>query len=124
AGEPDTPHGYPGMSVRNVVHSTVGGTAARVELSNLFGTEPLTLTHATLGVANAPSSPAAVPDSLATLAFSGRTAVTIPAGESLLSDPVRLPVPAAADLLVTTFTPLAAGPVTYHPHARQTSYLA
>ncbi|AEW94286.1 MULTISPECIES: SGNH/GDSL hydrolase family protein [Streptomycetaceae] len=124
ATEPDTPHGYPDTSIRNVVHTSVGGTAARVQLSNVFGTVPVTFTHVTLGVADAPSSPRAVPDTLTTLAFGGRPAVTIPAGQSVVSDAVRLRVPTAADLLITTYSPTPAGPVTYHPHARQTSYLA
>ncbi|MEU1627305.1 SGNH/GDSL hydrolase family protein [Streptomyces sp. NPDC020096] len=124
AAEPDTPHGYPGMSIRNVVHISVGGTAARVQFSNLFGTAPLALTHTTLAVADGTGGADALPSTLAALSFGGRAAVTIPAGESVLSDPVRLPVPSAADLLITTFTPYASGSVTYHPHARQTSYLA
>ena len=33
-------------------------------------------------------------------------------------------VPHAADLLVTTYSPTRPGPVTYHPHARQTCYVA
>ncbi|MDF3292902.1 SGNH/GDSL hydrolase family protein [Streptomyces silvisoli] len=124
AAEPNTPHGYPDMSIRNVLHTSVGGTAARVQLSNLFGSAPLVLTHTTLAVADGTGGPDALPGTLAALSFGGRAAVTVPVGESVLSDPVRLRVPAAADLLVTTFSPYASGAVTYHPHARQTSYLA
>ncbi len=124
AAEPHTPHGYPGMSIRNVVHTTVSGTAARVQLSNLFGTVPLVLTHVSLGIAADPSSPGAEPQTITALDFSGRPAVTIPAGRSVLSDPVRFEVPAAGDLLVTTYTPYASGPVTYHPNARQVSFAA
>lgn len=124
AAEPGTPHGLPGLSVRNVLHASVGGTAARVALSNLFGTVPLTLTHVTLGVAAGPGDPDAMPGALATLTFGGRDAVTIPIGRSVTSDPVRLRVPAESDLLVSTYTPYASGPVTFHPHARQTSYVA
>ncbi len=124
AAEPDSSRGFPGMSIRNVVHTSVGGTAARVTLSNLFGAVPLTLTHVTLGVAAGPGEADAVPGELAALAFSGRASVTIAAGASVVSDPVRLRVPAAADLLITTYTPYASGPVTYHPHARQISYVA
>ncbi|PWI45312.1 SGNH/GDSL hydrolase family protein [Streptomyces sp. ICBB 8177] len=124
AGEPNTRNGYPGMSIRNVVHADIGGTAARVQVSNLFGAAPLTLTDVTLAVAAGPGGADAVPGALVRLAFDGRPTVTIPAGASVLSDPVRLRVPAAADLLVTTYTPDPSGPVTYHPMARETSYLA
>ncbi|MCQ4083810.1 GDSL-type esterase/lipase family protein [Streptomyces sp. RB6PN25] len=122
--EPGTPQGRPGMSIRDVVHTSIGGNAARIELSNLFGTAPLILTHVTLARAAAPGSPSASPGSLTALGFAGLPVVTIPAGGSVLSDPVRLAVPAATDLLITLYTPYTSGPVTYHPTARQTSYLA
>ncbi len=50
--------------------------------------------------------------------------MTIPVGGHVTSDPVRLNVPAAADLLVTTYSPEPSGPVTYHPWARQTNFVA
>ncbi len=124
AAEPDTARGYPGLSIRNVVHTSVGGTAARVRLSNLFGRRPLVLTHVTLGVAAGPGEADAVPGELTTLTFAGHDTVRVPAGAESTSDPVRLRVPALSDLLITTYTPYASGPVTYHPHARQISYVA
>lgn len=124
AAEPATLDGYAGMSIRNVVHTSVGGTGARVQLSNLYGTRPLAVTHASLAVAVAPSDPTAAAGTMRRLTFAERGTVTIPAGGSVTSDPVRLRVPADADLLVTTYSPAPSGPVTYHPYARQISYLA
>ncbi|GAA2396728.1 SGNH/GDSL hydrolase family protein [Streptomyces glaucosporus] len=125
SAEPNAPaDGYPDASLRNVVHTSVGGTAARVQFSNLFGTRPLTITHATLALAAEPSSPAAAAGSMRRLTFDARNEVTVPAGSTVTSDAVRLNVPAAADLLVTLYTPTGSGAVTHHPHARQTSYLA
>ncbi|MEU7592432.1 SGNH/GDSL hydrolase family protein [Streptomyces sp. NPDC039022] len=123
AAEPGTSDGYANTSLRNVVHTSIGGTSARIQLSNLYGTRPLSVGHATLARALAPGGPAATPGTMRRLTFSGRPAVTVPAGGSVTSDPVRLTVPPAADLLVTTYSPAPSGPVTYHPHARQTSYL-
>ncbi|GAA0468769.1 GDSL-type esterase/lipase family protein [Streptomyces sp. NPDC046215] len=124
SAEPNTLRGFPGQSIRNVVHTSIGGTGARIQLSNLYGTQPLAVTHASLALAARPGSPAAAPDSMRRLTFAGQPTTTIPAGQSQLSDPVQLVVPAARDLLVTTFSPTPSGPVTHHPHARQTSYLA
>ncbi|HEX5566546.1 MAG TPA: SGNH/GDSL hydrolase family protein, partial [Streptomyces sp.] len=93
SAEPNTPNGYPDTSLRNVVHTSVGGTAARVQLSNLFGTRPLTVSHATLALAAAPSSPAAAPGSMRRLTFGTHPQVTIPAGGTVTSDAVRLNVP-------------------------------
>src|SRR5690606_7642779 len=40
------------------------------------------------------------------------------------SDAVRIAVPRDGDVLITTYSPTASGPVTYHRHARQISYVA
>ncbi|NGO72887.1 SGNH/GDSL hydrolase family protein [Streptomyces boncukensis] len=124
AAEPNTRDGFADMSIRNVVHTSVGGTGARVRLSNLFGNRPLTVTHATVALAAAPSNPTAAAGSMRRLTFGNKSSVTIPPGGAATSDPVRLNVPSAADLLVTTYSPTPSGPVTYHPYARQTGYVA
>ncbi|MEU0184377.1 SGNH/GDSL hydrolase family protein [Streptomyces sp. NPDC006207] len=123
-GEPNRPDGYAGWSIRNVVHTSVGGTSARVHLSNLFGRSSLLIGRATVAVAADPGSPAAADGTMRSLTFGGRTSVRIPAGGEVVSDPVQLAVPHATDLLVTTYTPKASGPVTYHPRAQQTSFMA
>lgn len=115
--------GMAGRSVRNVVHTSVGGTSARVTLSNLYGQEPLTVTHASIALA-ADDSAAAAAGTMRRLTFGGATAVTIPAGQQVLSDAVRVHVPQGADVLVTLYSPIRSGSVTYHPHARQLSYVA
>ncbi|WOX09959.1 SGNH/GDSL hydrolase family protein [Streptomyces sp. N50] len=117
--------GMAGRSVRNVVHTSAGGAGARITLSNLYGQAPLSITHASIAVAAARNSSAAAAGTMRRLTFGGgATSVTVPAGGQILSDAVRLQVPAGADLLVTTYAPTASGPVTYHPYARQISYLA
>ncbi|MGW1954223.1 SGNH/GDSL hydrolase family protein [Streptomyces sp. NPDC001920] len=123
--EPGTEvEGLAGRSVRNVVHTSVGGTSVRITLSNLYGQSALTITHATIAVAAGPGTAAAVADTMRRLTFAGNTTVVVPPGQQVLSDAVRLAVPADADVLVTTYSPTPSGPVTYHPHARQTSYVA
>ncbi|MFI6344425.1 SGNH/GDSL hydrolase family protein [Streptomyces sp. NPDC050560] len=123
--EPGTePVGLANSSVRNVVHTSVGGTGARITLSNLYGQTPLTVTSATLALSASPGGASAVPGTMRGLTFDGRRSVVIPAGDQAVSDAVRMRVPTASDLLVSTYTPAAAGPVTYHVHARQVSYQA
>src|SRR3979411_804604 len=39
----NTGNGYPNYSIRNVIHTSVGGSSARVRLSNAFGAAPLFL---------------------------------------------------------------------------------
>jgi lysophospholipase L1-like esterase len=123
--EPGTePDGLAGRSVRNVVHTAAGGTSARITLSNLFGRRPLVVTHATIAVAATGNDAAAAPGTMRRLTFGGATAVTVPAGGQVMSDAVRVRVPHDVDVLVTTYSPTPSGPVTYHPRARQISYVA
>ncbi|MFG2653703.1 SGNH/GDSL hydrolase family protein [Streptomyces sp. NPDC048425] len=124
-GEPGTEtDGLAGRSVRNVVHTSIGGTSVRITFSNLYGQQPLSITHASVAVAAAPNSPAAAAGTLRRLTFAGNTSVVIPAGSQAMSDAVRLHVPHNADMLVTSYSPTPSGPVTYHPQARQMSYVA
>lgn len=116
----NTPDGYPGYSIRNVVHTSAGGGRARVHLSNAFGAAPLTFGHVTIAVQG--TGPDAVPGTLRSLTFGGAPSVVVPAGAEALSDPVSLRIPADTNLLVTTYVPAKSGPVTYHPAAAQTSY--
>ncbi|MEU3985906.1 SGNH/GDSL hydrolase family protein [Streptomyces sp. NPDC026672] len=115
--------GAASRSLRNVVHTSVGGTSARITLSNLYGQSPLTVTHASIAVAAGADTARAVPGTMRRLTFGGSGRVVVPAGGQVLSDAVRVVIPRAADVLVTTYAPTEAGPVTYHQHARQTSYV-
>ncbi|MFF9058507.1 SGNH/GDSL hydrolase family protein [Streptomyces sp. NPDC014882] len=116
--------GTAGRTVRNVVHTSVAGTSARITLSNLYGTGPLTVSAATLAVAADDDGPAADPATLRRLTFGGRPSITIPAGGQAVSDAAPLAVPGDTDVLVSLHTPYSAGPVTFHHRARQTSYVA
>ena len=116
----------PGAVVRNVVHLSVGGTAVRVRLSNRLGTEPLRLDEVTVARQRPgrPASPAAVPGSLRAVTFRGERAAVLPPGGDAVSDPVRLPVPAGADLLVTVRPRAGSGPASYHRAALRTGFVA
>ncbi|WP_406450536.1 SGNH/GDSL hydrolase family protein [Streptomyces sp. NBC_00876] len=96
-------------TIRNVVHTSIGGDAARLTLSNLFGTQPLLIDHVTVNTRP--------------VTFRGAPSVTVPAGGQTVSDAVLVPVAADADLVVTLRTPTARGPVTLHPNSHQTSYV-
>jgi len=119
-GVDNTPNGYPNFSIRNVVHTSVGGSQARIRLSNRYGTSPVTFGHVTVGVqARVGTADAA---SVVTVKFHGGASTTVAAGADIVSDPVPLRVPSNSNLLVTTFVPTPSGPVTYHPLAMQTSF--
>ncbi|MEV6765278.1 SGNH/GDSL hydrolase family protein [Streptomyces sp. NPDC051105] len=124
-GEPGTEtNGLAGRSVRNVVHTTASGTSARITLSNLYGQSALTLTHASVALAAGHDTAAADAGTMRRLTFGGSASVVVPAGGEVVSDTVAIRVPRGADVLVTTYSPTPSGPVTYHPRARQVSYVA
>ncbi|MGW0842903.1 SGNH/GDSL hydrolase family protein [Streptomyces sp. NPDC002787] len=116
----------PGVSIRNVVHVSVGGSAVRVRVSNRLGTAALRLGAVTVArqEPGVPNSPNALPGSLRTATFGGARTVIVPAGQDRVTDPVALRVPAYGNLLVTLYTPDDSGPATYHRSARQTNFLA
>ncbi|MGW2457905.1 SGNH/GDSL hydrolase family protein [Streptomyces sp. NPDC001761] len=124
-GEPGTETaGLAGRSVRNVVHTSAGGTSARVTLSNLYGQSALTVSHASLALSLGDGSAAATAETMRRLTFNGAPGVVIPAGAQAVSDAVHLTLPHDTDVLITTYSPTPSGPVTYHPRARQISYVA
>ncbi|MFJ6702080.1 MULTISPECIES: SGNH/GDSL hydrolase family protein [unclassified Streptomyces] len=113
----------PGAAYRNVVRLSVGGSAVRIHVSNRLGSAPLRLGAVTVALRRGTGADA-VPGSMRAATFDGAGTAIVPAGQDLVSDPVPLAVPDAADLLVTVETPGDSGPATYHRVALQTSYLA
>ncbi len=111
-------------TIRDVVHTSAGGTAVRIRLSNVFGAAPLTVGHTTIAVPAVPGSAAVAPGTLRQVRFGDDAAVTIAPGAEAVSDPVAMTVPAGGDLLVTTYTPGPATSMSYHAIGLQRSFLA
>jgi lysophospholipase L1-like esterase len=93
-----------------------------VELSNHFGSQKLKIGEAHLALHD--KGAAIVPGSDRILTFSGLAAASIPAGASLLSDPVDLAVPALGDLVISVFLPEDSGPPTQHGTGLHTTYIS
>ena len=106
---------------RLVVHTSVGGGAPRIRLSNAFGDRPVTFDSVYAGLQQ--TGAALVHGSNRRVTFAGSRSVTIPAGAVALSDPLPARLPAATNLVVSIHSPDAAGPATGHGMAMQTSYL-
>ncbi|MDI1463956.1 GDSL-type esterase/lipase family protein [Catellatospora sp. KI3] len=124
AGSGKSKDGFADQTIRMFVHTSVGGTAARIRLSNRFGTQPLTIGHATLALPWPEAGPGDIkPGSAVDATFSGQRSITIPAGGSAVSDPVHMEVPASQDVAVSLYVPVASGPATWHVYARETSFI-
>jgi lysophospholipase L1-like esterase len=111
-------------TLRQIVHTTLGGDRVRVTFSNVFSAAPLTIGAAHVALRAKDAGIAA--DSDRTLTFGGGASTTIPAGALAVSDPVALAVPAFADLAVDLYLPesVEGQTMTVHRGALQTSYLS
>ncbi|MBO3740786.1 SGNH/GDSL hydrolase family protein [Actinoplanes flavus] len=95
-----------GQTVRQVVHTSVGGERLRIRLTNEFGATPLRIGEVRVAIRSGDgASTDAVPGTDRRVTFGGREAVTVPAGAPLVSDPVRLGLPPGADLVISVFLP-------------------
>jgi lysophospholipase L1-like esterase len=109
-------------TLRQIVHLSIGGPAVRLELSNDFGTESLSISATTVALAGEKGAlaGAAVP-----VTFGGRATIDIPAGAHVVSDPVSLAVPAQANLAISLYLPgQKIAHITQHGSAYQTNYMA
>jgi lysophospholipase L1-like esterase len=115
------PLGSTDTTLREIVHISIGGAAARIILSNEFGLEPLTIGGANIALsgANGEINTATI------LTFAGRPTITIPAGALVVSDPTDLKLPPFADVAVSLFLPAQSiQQISQHGFADQTSYAA
>ena len=117
------------QTIRNVVHVSLGGDSIRVKLSNRYGTTPLRIEAAAVGIAAGNGQIA--PGSARPLRFSGRTFFNIPAFSELVSDWIPWNVPATSDLAIdihiTVDTSAGTSPLTLHnarPAGQTLSWLA
>ena len=112
---------FTNATVRMIARSTVAGDQLRVRLENTFGTAPVAIGAASVGLQN--RGAVVVAGSMRPLRFSGSTTVTIAAGDAVMSDPVLLPVEAEQGLAVSVYVPGTAVRSSVHGGALTTSYL-
>ena len=111
------------QTLRQIVHTSIAGSVARVQLSNAFGTQPLVVSDAHIARSASGSSIVAGTDRSVT--FGGQASTIIAAGAVGVSDPVEFPVAALSDVAISFFLPQPTGPVTTaHLTALQTNYVA
>ena len=118
------------QTLRLMVKPSLWGPRARLRFSNAFGTKPVTFDGVFVGLQR--SGSVLVPGTNRAISFGGKPSVTVPAGQSVWSDPVALPfVHAPADaaligrrLAVSFHIPNESGPMTWHAKAVTTSYVS
>lgn len=113
------------QTLRQIVHTSLGGSRIRIVLSNAYGTAPLLIGAA--HVALREQGPSIQKASARTLTFSGKPSITIPEGALITSDPVDLILPPLTDLAIDLYLPGntdTPAPLTYHINAFQTNYVS
>lgn len=101
-------------TVRHAVRVSGGGQRVRVRFTNEYGTTPLVIGAACVGLATSGGE--------RPLTFSGRSDAVVPAGAPILSDPLDLSVPALAELSISLYLPEPVQTPTCHGMGVQTSW--
>jgi lysophospholipase L1-like esterase len=111
------------FTYRNIVHTSAGGSAIRVQLTNEYGTAPLTV--GPVQVALSAGGGAIQGGTNQALTFGGNPMVTIPAGAVVFSDPLQFNVPALTSLAVSLYVPpQTVTKASCHPFAVANSYMS
>jgi lysophospholipase L1-like esterase len=114
-------------TLRQFVHTTLGGKQLRVHFSNVYGTNSVTMNSVHLALAAGAGSAGLGHIDPATdkaLSFHGASSVIIQPGEAILSDSLAYDLPGLTDLAVTIyFGDISATTVTGHPGSRTTSFI-
>ncbi len=111
-------------TLRQTVRLSLGGERLRARLSNAFGTEPLRIDAAHIARPVMRGAPDIVPGTDTPLTFGGKSAVVIPAGAEIYSDPVAFAAPGGSDVTVSIHFPGPPARQTGHPGSRATSFVA
>ncbi|RQP26020.1 SGNH/GDSL hydrolase family protein [Piscinibacter terrae] len=119
---PGTVDRYQDVTLRLIVHTSLGGERVRIRLSNTHGLVPLTIAAA--HVARRAGGGSIDASSDRALSFGGRADVVVAPGETVVSDPVDLDVPALSDLAVSLYAAGRIAASTVHALAQQTSYVS
>ena len=124
------------QTLRMILKPDLWGDTMRVRLSNTWGPQAVTFGKVAIGLQS--FSGATVAGTNRVLTFAGNTAVNVPAGAEVWSDPVQLgwvhgedgedgsisPVLEGRNLAISMYIPGSSGPMTYHGTALQESFLA
>jgi lysophospholipase L1-like esterase len=111
--------GVSNQTLRLVVQLSAGGDALRLQLRNKFGTAPVVVERAAVGLVA--DGAALVPGSNRPLTFGGAPGAIVEAGRDVLSDPVALATEAQQNIAVSLHLPGFATP-SQDGNAYMTSY--
>jgi hypothetical protein len=118
----ERPATFSDQTIREIVHTTIGGSRLRVVLSNTFCPRAIRFDAVFVGLQK--DGAALVPQSNHELTFGGSRSIVIPEGAEALSDPVSFAVGPEENLAISVFAADDTGPATQHASAFQTNYIS
>jgi len=111
------------VTVRQIVHLSVGGSELVLRLSNRHTSEALRISSIHVAQAVAPGSSKIVPGTDKALSFSGVPDVIIPPRADYLSDPIAFSSNSLSDLAITIYLEAVPAQQTGHTGSRTTSFV-
>ena len=111
-----------GRTVRQIVYPTLSGKSVRVHLSNRYGKTPLVIED--LRIARSAGGAAAAGSGETRVTFGGKSAVSIPPGGELDSDPVAIDIAEGAPYAVSAFMGPEQRIVAWHRVSNQVNYVS
>jgi len=116
------PATFSNQTIREIVHTTIGGGLVRIVLSNTFGPRQIRFDAVFVGLQK--DGAALVPNSNHEVTFGGSRSIVIPEGADVLSDPVSFAVGPEQNLAISVYVAGEPGPATQHGSAFQTNYIS
>lgn len=113
---------YANRTIRQIVHTTIGGDSVRVRLSNEYGERALVIGGAHIAVRDSGTAIRIATDRVIT--FGGRAAVVLRPGAVVTSDPIGLGIPALGDLAISIWIQDSIRATTRHTAAHQRNYIS
>jgi lysophospholipase L1-like esterase len=109
-------------TLRQIVHTSIGGSSVRVRISNVFGSQALNIDDVHVAERSTGSGIALATDH--GLKFAGQASVNIPAGQAATSDAVAFDVKPLSDLAVSFHLAESNNATTGHGTGLQDNYVA
>ena len=110
------------QTVRMIIHSKIGGDKIRVELSNAFGKNAVTIGNAHIALRTRGSSIDSSTDRQ--LTFSGAKTFDLRPGAFIVSDPVDLKIKPMSDLAISLYVVDSEGAPSNHMLGLHTTYIS
>ncbi|HEX5399260.1 MAG TPA: SGNH/GDSL hydrolase family protein, partial [Verrucomicrobiae bacterium] len=118
------PPGLTSNTLRQIVHTSIGGKELRVHFSNIFGNSDVEMKSVHLALNPSVMTSSTIdPATDKALKFGGAESVTIPAGKDVWSDPMAFDLTPLTNVAITIYYGKTSSNVTGHPSSRNASYI-